>query len=102
MKKKPSMLQAGDYSATSTYLKAVAATNSTDGDTIMKWLKANPVNDFFAKDGKIRADGLMVHDMFLMQVKTPSESKARGITTSWWRACPATRSIPRPRNPPAG
>jgi len=75
MKKKPSMLQAGDYSATSTYLKAVAATNSTDGDTIMKWLKANPVNDFFAKDGKIRADGLMVHDMFLMQVKKPSESK---------------------------
>ena len=64
MKKKPSMLQAGDYSATTTYLKAVAATGSTDGDTVMKWLKANPVNDFFVKDGKIRADGLMVHDMF--------------------------------------
>ena len=56
-------------------LKAVAATGSTDGDTVMKWLKANPVNDFFVKDGKIRADGLMVHDMFLMQVKTPAESK---------------------------
>ncbi|WP_373980604.1 ABC transporter substrate-binding protein [Achromobacter sp. JD417] len=76
MKKKPSMLQAGDYSAATTYLKAVEATKSTDGDTIMKWLKANPVNDFFVKDGKIRADGLMVHDMFLMQVKTPAESKA--------------------------
>ncbi|WP_419204750.1 ABC transporter substrate-binding protein [Bordetella trematum] len=75
MKKKPSMLQAGDYSAASTYLKAVAATQSTDGDTVMKWLKANPVNDMFVKDGKIRADGLMVHDMYLMQVKTPAESK---------------------------
>lgn len=75
MKKKPSMLQAGDYSAATTYLKAVAATGSTDGDTVMKWLKANPVNDFFVKDGRIRADGLMVHDMFLMQVKTPAESK---------------------------
>ncbi|KAG1291615.1 hypothetical protein G6F63_016961 [Rhizopus arrhizus] len=41
----------------------------------MKWLKANPVNDFFAKDAHIRADGLMVHDMYLMQVKKPSESK---------------------------
>jgi len=75
MKKKPSMLQAGDYSAATTYLKAVAATKTTDGDTVMKWLKANPVNDFFVKDGKIRADGLMQHDMFLMQVKTPAESK---------------------------
>lgn len=75
MKKKPSMLQAGDYSATSTYLKAVAATGSTDGDTVMKYLKANPINDFFVKDGHVRADGLMVHDMFLMQVKKPSESK---------------------------
>jgi len=75
MKKKPSMLQAGDYSVTTTYLKAVQATNTTNGDAIMKWLKANPVNDFFAKDGRIRADGLMVHDMYLMQVKKPSESK---------------------------
>jgi branched-chain amino acid transport system substrate-binding protein len=75
MKKKPSMLQAGDYSVTTTYLKAVQATGTTDGDTIMKWLKANPVNDFFAKDAHIRADGLMVHDMYLMQVKKPSESK---------------------------
>lgn len=75
MKKKPSMLQAGDYSVTTTYLKAVQATGTTDGDAIMKWLKANPVNDFFAKDAHIRADGLMVHDMYLMQVKKPSESK---------------------------
>ncbi|KAG1605106.1 hypothetical protein G6F46_013744 [Rhizopus delemar] len=70
------MLQAGDYSVTTTYLKAVQATGTTDGDTIMKWLKASPVNAFFAKDAHIRADGLMVHDMYLMQVKTPAESKA--------------------------
>lgn len=75
MKKKPSMLQAGDYSVTSTYLKAVAATGTTNGDAVMKWVKSNPINDFFVKDGHVRADGLMVHDMYLMQVKKPSESK---------------------------
>ena len=75
MKKKPTMLQAADYSAASTYLKAVAATGGTDGDAIMKWLRANPVNDFFVQGGKLRADGLLVHDMYLMQVKKPSESK---------------------------
>ncbi|KAG1254153.1 hypothetical protein G6F65_017156 [Rhizopus arrhizus] len=76
MKKKPSMLQAGDYSVTTTYLKAVQATGTTDGDTIMKWLKAIPVHDGCAQVAPIRADGLMVHDMYLMQVKTPAESKA--------------------------
>lgn len=55
-------------------MKAVEATGTTDGPTIMKWLKENPVNDFFAQNGKIRKDGLMVHDMYLMQVKSPGES----------------------------
>ncbi len=75
MKKKPSMLQAGDYSVTTTYLNAVKATGTTDGDTIMKWVKSNPVNDFFAQNATVRADGLLVHDMYLMQVKKPAESK---------------------------
>ena len=41
----------------------------------MKWMKSNKVNDFFAKDGYVREDGRMVHDMYLVQVKTPAESK---------------------------
>lgn len=50
--------QNGLHPATTTYLKAVAANGGTDGATVMQWFKANPVNDFFAKNGRIRADGL--------------------------------------------
>jgi branched-chain amino acid transport system substrate-binding protein len=75
VKRKPSMIQAGDYSAVSFYLKAIKATGSDDGDTVMKWMKSNKVNDMFAKNGYVREDGRMVHDMFLMEVKKPSESK---------------------------
>ena len=75
VKRKPSMIQAGDYSAVSFYLKAVKETGSDDGDTVMKWIKSNKVNDMFAKNGYVREDGRMIHDMFLMEVKKPSESK---------------------------
>ena len=75
VKRKPSMIQAGDYSAVSFYLNAVKATGSDDGDTVLKWMKSNKVNDMFAKNGYVREDGRMVHDMFLMEVKKPSESK---------------------------
>ncbi len=75
VKRKPSMIQAGDYSAVSFYLKAVKATGSDEGDTVMKWMKSNKVNDMFAKNGYVREDGRMIHDMFLMEVKKPSESK---------------------------
>jgi branched-chain amino acid transport system substrate-binding protein len=74
-KRMPSMLQAADYSATTQYLKAVKATGTDDADKVMAWLKSNKINDVFAKNGVIRPDGRMVHDMFLMQVKTPAESK---------------------------
>ena len=74
--RKPSMLQAGDYSAAMFYLNGVKASGSDDGDTIMKWMKSNKVNDFFAQGGYVREDGRMIHDMYLMQVKTPAESKA--------------------------
>jgi len=73
--RKPSMLQAGDYSALSFYLNAVKATGTDDGDAVMKWMKSNKVNDFFAQGGYVREDGRMIHDMYLMQVKTPAESK---------------------------
>ncbi len=74
-KKAPSMLHAADYSATMFYLNAVKATNTDDGDKVMAKLKSSKVNDFFAKNGVVRPDGRMVHDMTLMQVKAPSESK---------------------------
>jgi branched-chain amino acid transport system substrate-binding protein len=76
MKKEPSMLQAADYSATMTYLKAVKALGTDDSDKVMAYLKKTKINDMFTKDGVIRPDGRMVHDMYLMQVKKPSESKA--------------------------
>ncbi|MFL6671797.1 MAG: ABC transporter substrate-binding protein [Massilia sp.] len=74
-KKEPSMLQAGDYSATMTYLNAVKATGTDDGDKVVAYMKGHKINDMFAKNGEIRPDGRMVHDMYLMQVKTPAESK---------------------------
>jgi len=75
MKKEPSMLQAADYSATTNYLNAVKAVGSDDADKVMAYLKKTKINDMFAKNGEIRPDGRMVHDMYLMQVKKPSESK---------------------------
>ncbi|MBP0591143.1 ABC transporter substrate-binding protein [Paraburkholderia sp. LEh10] len=74
MKKMPSSLQAADYSAAMTYLKAVQAVGSTDADKVMAQLKKQKIDDFYAK-GYIRQDGSMIHDMYLMQVKTPAESK---------------------------
>jgi branched-chain amino acid transport system substrate-binding protein len=75
MKKEPSMLQAADYSAATNYLNAVKAVGSDDADKVMAYLKKTRINDMFAKNGEIRPDGRMVHDMYLMQVKKPSESK---------------------------
>jgi branched-chain amino acid transport system substrate-binding protein len=74
-KKMPSMLHAGTYSAVMTYLKAVQASGTDDAATVMKKMKATPINDFFAKNGKIREDGRMEHDMYLVEVKKPAESK---------------------------
>jgi branched-chain amino acid transport system substrate-binding protein len=75
MKKEPSMLQAADYSAAGNYLKAVKAVGTDDSDKVMAYLKANKINDMFTKNGVIRPDGRMVHDMYLMEVKKPAESK---------------------------
>jgi branched-chain amino acid transport system substrate-binding protein len=73
--KPPTMAQAGNYSATMTYLKAVKAAGTTDADKVMAELKRTKINDVFAKGGYIRADGLMIHSMYVMQVKSPQESK---------------------------
>jgi branched-chain amino acid transport system substrate-binding protein len=75
MKKMPSILQAADYSSVMHYLKAVKAAGTDDAEKVMAKMKATKVNDFFAKNGVIREDGRMVHDMYLMQVKAPADSK---------------------------
>jgi branched-chain amino acid transport system substrate-binding protein len=75
MKKMPSVLQAGNYSATMTYLNAVKAAGTDDADKVMAKLKATKINDMFTTNGVIRPDGRMVHDMYLAQVKAPRESK---------------------------
>jgi len=74
-KMEPTYIHAGDYSATLTYLNAVKATGTDDADKVMAQMKKTKINDMFAKGGVIRPDGRMVHDMYLMQVKTPAESK---------------------------
>jgi branched-chain amino acid transport system substrate-binding protein len=73
-KRMPTDIQAADYSATTTYLKAVQAIKTTDADKVMEYLKKTPIDDFYAK-GYVRADGRFVHDMYLVQVKSPAESK---------------------------
>jgi branched-chain amino acid transport system substrate-binding protein len=75
MKKEPSMLQAADYSATTNYLAAVKAVGTDDTDKVIAKMKATPINDMFTKNGVIRGDGRMVHDMYLMEVKKQSDSK---------------------------
>ncbi|MDM0037762.1 ABC transporter substrate-binding protein [Variovorax sp. J22G21] len=73
-KRMPSSFHAGDYSAAVQYLKAVKAAGTDDADTVMAQLKKSKFEDMFVKGGWLRGDGLMVHDMQLMQVKTPAES----------------------------
>jgi branched-chain amino acid transport system substrate-binding protein len=75
MKKEPSSLQAADNSATTQYLNAVKAAGTDDGDKVMAQLKKTTISDFYTKNGVIRADGRMVHDMYLLEVKKPAESK---------------------------
>ena len=75
MKKKPNSNHASVYSSTLHYLNAIKASGTDDTATVMKKMREMPINDMFAKGGKLREDGRMVHDMYLFQVKKPSESK---------------------------
>ncbi len=75
MKRMPSSLQAADYSVARNYLQAVAALGSDDGEQVNSYLHGHKINDMYAKGGYVRPDGRMVHDMYLMQVKTPAQSK---------------------------
>jgi branched-chain amino acid transport system substrate-binding protein len=71
----PTMIQAGLYSATMHYLKAIDAIGTDEAPKVMAQMRATPIHDFFAHDGKIRIDGRMVHEMHLFEVKKPEESK---------------------------
>ena len=73
---KPTMVQAGVYSSVRHYLKAVAATNSTDGKVVADKMRELPIADDVMRNASIRPDGRVIHDMYLFQVKTPAESKA--------------------------
>jgi branched-chain amino acid transport system substrate-binding protein len=75
MKKMPTGNQAAGYSATMHYLKAVKASDSDDGSTVITQMKKTAINDMYIKNATIRDDGRVMYDMFLMQVKTPAESK---------------------------
>ena len=74
MHKQPTMVQAGDYSATLNWLKAVKAANSLDAAAVMEQLRSHPINDFMTKNGHIGPDGSLIRDMHLFEVKKPSES----------------------------
>ncbi len=73
----PSMLTAGAYSSTLHYLKAVQAAGTDDAKAVMAKMREIPVNDVMTKNGKLREDGRLVRDMYLFQVKAPSESKSK-------------------------
>nr|WP_026190850.1 ABC transporter substrate-binding protein [Methylobacterium sp. WSM2598] len=76
-KKVPTMIHAGTYGAVTHYLKAMAAANTDDGPTVAAQMRKMPVNDFMTRNGRIREDGRLVRDIYLMQVKSPAESKGR-------------------------
>ncbi|WP_448203805.1 ABC transporter substrate-binding protein [Azospirillum sp. sgz302134] len=73
--KMPTMVQAGLYSAVTHYLKAVKTAKTADTDAVLAAMRSTPVNDMFTKNAHIRADNIVLRDMYLFQVKAPSESK---------------------------
>ena len=75
MKRMPHMGDAGDYSSTMHYLKAIQAAGTDDAKAVMTKMREMPINDFFAKNGRIREDGRMVHEMYVYEVKKPEESQ---------------------------
>ncbi len=93
-KRVPTSAQAGVYSSVLHYLKAVKAAGTTDSAAVMKIMKETPINDMFAKNGRIREDGRMVHDMYLFEVKKPSESKGRWDDYKLLATVPGNRGVP--------
>ena len=93
MKAMPAETQAGVYSSLTHYLKAVKAAGPVDTDAVLKKMRELPVDDFFSKGGKVREDGMMVHDMYLVQVKTQAESKGPWDYQKVLRTIPASEAF---------
>jgi branched-chain amino acid transport system substrate-binding protein len=84
----PTMIHAGTYSAVTNYLKAIKTAGNDDPDAVREQLGKMTINDFFAQNGKIEANGLMSHDMYLVEVKTPDSSEGE------WDLMKIVRTIP--------
>ena len=97
MKKEPTMVQAGVYSAVTHYLNAVKATNSIDAEKVVKQLKSTPINDFAIRNGKIQEDGSLIHDMYLFEVKKPEESKGEWDLYKQVSTIPGAQAFKRPK-----
>lgn len=69
------MVQAGLYSAITSYLKAIDAAGTDDGPKVIAKMRSMPIDDFSARNASLREDGTLIHDMYLVQVKSPSESR---------------------------
>jgi branched-chain amino acid transport system substrate-binding protein len=89
----PTMAQAGVYSSVIHYLKAINASGGSDAETVAQKMRDMPVEDFFAEHGTVRADGRMVHDMYLAQVKTPQESHGPWDYYNILRTIPGEESV---------
>ena len=88
MQRMPNMIQAGVYSSVMHYLKAVEAAGSDEGKVVAAKMKELPIKDMFARNGKVREDGRLVHDMYLARVKTPAQ------TSKPWDYYEIVRTIP--------
>lgn len=102
-KRMPTMVQAGTYSSVRMYLNGVKATGTDNADAVMAWMRSTPHSDLFGKNMQLRADGRLVHDMYLMQVKKPAESKADWDYYTMRRTIPAAEAfqpLSRSRCPP--
>ena len=91
--KMPTMLQAGVYSSVQMYLKAIDALGTDDADAVMAWLRENPQSDMFGKNMRLRQDGRLMHDMYLLQVKKPSESSGEWDTYHVRQTIPAEEAF---------
>jgi branched-chain amino acid transport system substrate-binding protein len=89
----PTMVQAGVYSAVTHYLNAIQEVGSDQAKAVVDQMKATPVHDFFAKNGQVREDGRMVHEMYLARVKTPDESEGRWDYLKILRTIPADQAF---------
>ena len=90
----PTFPHAALYSATMTYLKAVKAAGTDDSNAVRKAMGNKPINDFFAKGGQIRDDGLLEHDMYLLKAKKPSQSKSPWDLVTVERTIPGDQAYP--------